>query len=213
MAILLLVASCFAAMSRRAAMKELRLSGTFDQKKLKSAYRTRSMATHPDKGGSTEAFLRVSEAYEVLSSGGGTGGSFSFTDTQRKFKEEDMSDEERVRLQAQMEAAMAEAMRRAEDMLVSVLEAMEGSEDVVASAIDAMLGSSSWSPGKWMLKSVLKSVGSMVKPLIEQAMESESTTVTINGRTMSGKEASRAFREWRHTLKQRADQRIGKGEL
>eukprot|EP01065_Artemidia_motanka_P030148 TRINITY_DN36159_c0_g1_i1.p2 TRINITY_DN36159_c0_g1~~TRINITY_DN36159_c0_g1_i1.p2 ORF type:complete len:197 (+),score=74.81 TRINITY_DN36159_c0_g1_i1:91-681(+) len=34
---------------------------------IRKAYRARSMETHPDQGGSKEAFIEVSEAYKILS--------------------------------------------------------------------------------------------------------------------------------------------------
>ena len=67
----LLSASAEARISRAAALNELGLPSSFNEKELKAAYRKRSLAAHPDKGGSTEEFIRVSEAYEVLSGGGG----------------------------------------------------------------------------------------------------------------------------------------------
>ena len=64
-------------MTKSRAMRELGLSAGYTEKDLKSAYRKRSLETHPDKGGSNEEFVKVAEAYEFLSSGGTseTGGS------------------------------------------------------------------------------------------------------------------------------------------
>ena len=67
----LLVSQAQAAMTRAEAIKELGVPRGFDEKALKAAYRKRSLEAHPDKGGSTAEFLRVSEAYEVLSGSGG----------------------------------------------------------------------------------------------------------------------------------------------
>ena len=44
-------------MSRQQALKELDLRAGYDGGDLKRAYRARAIATHPDKGGSPEAFL------------------------------------------------------------------------------------------------------------------------------------------------------------
>ena len=113
--------SCTAAlMSRSEAIKELRLPKKFDEKTLKAAYRQRSMETHPDKGGTKEAFLRVSDAYQMLSasSGGarssaarGAGARGSGAPARHTGSDHSMSEEER--------------MRHAEEMLDSVLEELE----------------------------------------------------------------------------------------
>lgn len=47
-------------------METLGLSGTYDEKDLKTAYRRASAKAHPDKGGSTEAQQKVNAAYEFL---------------------------------------------------------------------------------------------------------------------------------------------------
>ena len=66
-------------MSRYQAIRELGLvhqtsSHGITPEELKKAYRKRCMETHPDKGGSHEEFIRVSEAYEILSSSCGGAG-------------------------------------------------------------------------------------------------------------------------------------------
>eukprot|EP00316_Scyphosphaera_apsteinii_P013022 CAMPEP_0119338910 /NCGR_PEP_ID=MMETSP1333-20130426/97186_1 /TAXON_ID=418940 /ORGANISM="Scyphosphaera apsteinii, Strain RCC1455" /LENGTH=214 /DNA_ID=CAMNT_0007350333 /DNA_START=86 /DNA_END=730 /DNA_ORIENTATION=- len=190
-------------MTWQEALKELGLSGSFDERSLKTAYRERSMVTHPDKGGSTEAFLRVSEAFEVLS-GTKRAGSTSGNSRQQfstKFSD-DMSQEDRVRMQAQVEAAMAEAMYKAEMMLNTVLDELFEGEDILVAMVDKFFGPTR-NPAKWILKRSLKSLASMIQPVITQAMNSDSTMVTINGKVMSGKEASRAFEQWRGKLKAR----------
>lgn len=48
------------------ALELLGLRLPVDELALKRAYRQRSLETHPDAGGSHEAFLRVNEAYEYL---------------------------------------------------------------------------------------------------------------------------------------------------
>ena len=60
LALLLLLVACAAAMTSDEARAELQLPRRYSEKELKSAYRKRSVETHPDKGGSTEQFLRVS---------------------------------------------------------------------------------------------------------------------------------------------------------
>jgi hypothetical protein len=48
-------------------MDILNLSAGYTALELKKAYRSRSLRTHPDKGGSDEAFRAVNEAYEYVS--------------------------------------------------------------------------------------------------------------------------------------------------
>jgi DnaJ domain len=54
--------------TRREALRELGLFPNPTGPEVKAAYRKRSLATHPDKpGGSSAAFVRVSQAYEMIS--------------------------------------------------------------------------------------------------------------------------------------------------
>ena len=45
----------------------LKITFPFTKQELKSAYRRRALETHPDSGGTSEAFREVNTAYEVLS--------------------------------------------------------------------------------------------------------------------------------------------------
>merc|ERR1719362_564169 len=45
----------------------LGVAQTASQKELRSAFRQRSLETHPDKGGATEDFLLIKAAFETLS--------------------------------------------------------------------------------------------------------------------------------------------------
>ncbi|MEM1394606.1 MAG: J domain-containing protein, partial [Cyanobacteria bacterium P01_H01_bin.150] len=45
----------------------LQLKFPFTKEELKSAYRRKSLETHPDAGGTAEAFRQVNYAYQVLS--------------------------------------------------------------------------------------------------------------------------------------------------
>ena len=45
----------------------LKITFPFTKQELKSAYRKRALETHPDSGGTAEAFRRVNTAYQVLS--------------------------------------------------------------------------------------------------------------------------------------------------
>jgi len=89
------------AMTKREALKELRLNHQSpSEQEIKKAYRKRSLETHPDKGGSKEEFIRVAEAYQILtgqaqessSSGFGGGGTGGFN----------MPDEEKMRMATEM---------------------------------------------------------------------------------------------------------------
>jgi curved DNA-binding protein CbpA len=153
--VLLALVACAAAMTSGEACAELQLPRRYSEKQLKSAYRKRSLETHPDKGGSTAQFLRVSEAYELLSSasgGGGSGGgsatrgggsaqgrtrpsSSSFSSSSSSsfffsssFQEEGVSQEE--------------MMRRAEEMFDTVFEELMQSLDGggIEEIVDTMLG-------------------------------------------------------------------------
>ena len=151
--VLLALVACAAAMTSDEARAELQIPRRYSEKELKSAYRRRSVETHPDKGGTTEQFLRVSKAYELLSSasgGGGGGGrsagggdsaqgrprssssSFSSTSSSSSFSSsfgEGVSQEE--------------MMRRAEEMLDTVLDELMQSLDGggIEEIVDTMLGS------------------------------------------------------------------------
>ena len=152
--VLLALVACAAAMTSDEARAELQIPRRYSEKELKSAYRKRSVETHPDKGGTTEQFLRVSKAYELLSSasgGGGGGGSaarggdsaqgrprssssssFSSTSSSSSFSSsfgEGVSQEE--------------MMRRAEEMFDSVLDELMQKLDGggIEEMVDTMLGS------------------------------------------------------------------------
>ena len=152
--VLLALVACAAAMTSDEARAELQIPRRYSEKELKSAYRRRSVETHPDKGGTTEQFLRVSKAYELLSSasgGGGGGGrsaarggdsaqgrprssssSFSSTSSSSSFSSsfgEGVSQEE--------------MMRRAEEMFDTVLDELMQSLDGggIEEIVDTMLGS------------------------------------------------------------------------
>lgn len=43
----------------------LGIKRTATEKEIKKAYREKAMTTHPDKGGDTEEFKKLAEAYEV----------------------------------------------------------------------------------------------------------------------------------------------------
>jgi hypothetical protein len=166
------------ALTRREALKELGLQAGFTEKQLKSAYRSRSLVTHPDKaGGSNDKFVLVSEAYQVLSeeSGGGSSSSSKFSSDGGGMND-------------------AERMRQAEEMFFSMFDDLF-EQDTVSGAIDQLF--EGVKPAMWtrMLKSGLK----WVVPKLAKLMESDSATIQINGVTMTGAE----FKHMRETRQNR----------
>ena len=55
------------AFTYRSYLELLRVSFPFTKQELKSAYRKRALETHPDSGGTAEAFREVHTAYQILS--------------------------------------------------------------------------------------------------------------------------------------------------
>ena len=173
-----------AAMHTKDAIKELGLPAKFNQKDLKAAYRKKSLTCHPDKGGSTEAFLRVAEAYETLSGGSSRPSSFSGRPSSSR------SSGSGVGIDPE---DLQEAMRKAEEMFDKVFEDFfeKGFESTDA-LVDNMFGDAK-GPAKWLLKKVVKKIANAVGPALVSAFESEGTTINFNGMKMSGEE----FKEWR----------------
>lgn len=53
-------------LTKQEALQLLSITPPYDEKQLKSAYRKAALLHHPDKGGSKETFIKVSDAYELL---------------------------------------------------------------------------------------------------------------------------------------------------
>ena len=53
-------------MTRDEALKILGLDGGSDAVQIKAAYRKLALRHHPDKGGNAESFIRIKQAYEIL---------------------------------------------------------------------------------------------------------------------------------------------------
>ena len=160
------------------AIEELRLRKTFTQQELRAAYRQRSLETHPDKaGGSKEAFLRVSEAYQLLSEPSAAEQSSSSSSGFH----DGMSD--------------AERMRMAEEMFFDTFGDLFD-EDKVGAAIDAYF--ERFEPTFWirLLKPCLK----WALPKMVGLMEGDNTVVSLNGVRLTGKE----FKEMRAQHRNRA---------
>jgi len=153
---------------------------------LKAAYRKRSLETHPDKaGGSNEAFVRVSEAYQVLSASTddekdeNTAGGTQFN-RRSDANDDGMSD--------------AERLRQAEDMFFDMFGDLFD-KDTVGATIDDWFRNVK--PTVWirMLKFVLK----VLVPKLASLLESDAATLHINGVTLTGKE----FGEMREARRRR----------
>ena len=142
LALLLLLVACAAAMTSGEARAELQLPRRYSEKELKSAYRKRSVETHPDKGGSTEQFLRVSEAYELLSSALGGGGGASATRGSGSAQGRPHSSSFSFSSSFGEGVSQEEMMRRAEEMFDTVLdELMQGLDGGgIGDVVETMLG-------------------------------------------------------------------------
>lgn len=194
-----LVASAAARLSRAQAAKELGVQAGADEKELKSAYRKRSLQSHPDKGGSTEEFLRVSEAFEVLSGstrkrsggrgGGGRGGSAADQD---------------------------EAMRQAEEMMDQVMNEMFEMMEKVGSGgtddlVESFMGNSTgfFSPFWWATKKVVKYVARTAAGAVVEALEGDGVEFNINGETMN----SADFKSWRDSRRNKVSRDTGSAKV
>mmetsp|Transcript_24458 Transcript_24458/g.37677 ORF Transcript_24458/g.37677 Transcript_24458/m.37677 type:complete len:210 (-) Transcript_24458:1295-1924(-) len=175
-----LVCPCLA-MTRSEALKELRVKSGFTDKELKSAYRKRSLETHPDKGGSNEEFVKVAEAYEVLSSGGSGHKFSSGTDGGGPRRSDD------------------ERMKEAEDMFFQMFEDFfeHQASDVY---IDKLFGDPrQLSLSKRLVKSTFKWFAKVAVNKLGDLLENDSVTINVDGQTMSGAD----FKAWREKMRKR----------
>lgn len=171
-------------MTRAAALKELGLqpNAKYSDKEIKNAYRKRSLETHPDKGGSSEQFVRVAEAYELLQGGNGKT-SFQFSG----------------------ESGSEEKMQQAEDMFFDMFEEYFETGQAVDILIDKLFGQDS--ELSWTQRQFKRTITRIGRSLLQKAaaflMESDSLTININGQAMT----SADLREWREKMRSRRDQR------
>jgi hypothetical protein len=179
--LLFIVSPAMAVMSRSEARKELRLkTPKFTEKELKAAYRTRSLETHPDKGGSDEEFVKVAEAYEVLSEGGGeAGGGYTFTG----------------------ENGEEGRMRQAEDMFFEMFDEYFNGDaaDFFIDKIFAKQPQEVWLMKAW--KSSMKWVARLVISKIMSLLEDDTVMINVNGQSMSGAD----FKAWRERSRTKRD--------
>ena len=187
--LLVLCSVVAAAMSRADATRLLGLRGSFDEKELKSAYRKKSLAAHPDKGGTTEEFVRVAEAYEVLSGGGSGGGSFG---SRSRAGPSDGTGAHSMNADE-----LQDMMRRAEEIFDSVFDEFfsRGVDGGAEALVDQMFGDAR-GPFSWLLKKGLKKAAKAIGPALVSAFESDAVTINLNGMQYSGRE----FKEWRERV-------------
>jgi hypothetical protein len=179
-----LLCPCVSIMTRSDAMKELGIKDAqFTEKDLKSAYRKRSMETHPDKGGSSDEFVRVADAYETLLGGGGSS-TFSGSDG----------------------ASSEDAMKHAEDMFFDMFEEfMDG--QIVDVLVDKFFGDPAdltW--GQKRTASVIKFFARGLITQLENVIMSDAVTINVNGVPMTGAD----MKKWREKMRKRKQAVKGK---
>ena len=194
-------------MTRSEARKELGLSSRSSKSSekdiIKAAYRKRSLETHPDKGGNSEDFIRVAQAYEVLTTknnnkDGGMGSGDSSSDGETSTST--MSKEEQLQW--------------AEDQFFKLFDDVMDEPGAAADAVVDWLfpkddktthTNSSWATRqtqamtKWFIRKAMK--------WIQSLLESENTTIQMEGgRVMTGAE----FKQMRVKSRERREGRIAK---
>ena len=174
-------------MSRREALKELQISSPFTPKELRTAYRQRSLETHPDKpGGSEQSFLRVAAAYSLLGDSNGSSQGTRFNTAENS----------------------EEAMRAAEEMFGSVMDEFAAMDDNSAEKlVDAMIGETSGIMG-WFLKKAVTGVAKAVLPAVVGVLESDGVSIDIDGQQYKGSD----FKQWRKERKAKVTERASHSE-
>ena len=157
------------ALTQRDAMTILNVRPGFSEQELKKAYREQSLIAHPDKGGSSDQFVRVAAAFELLSG----------NKSSRSPKE--VSQEEMFR--------HAEAMF---DQVFDEFHEMDG-DKLAKMMIDQIFDQNKKSWGQWIGKKLVFFFVPRIHRLFMSALESENADITINGHAMSGAE----FKTWR----------------
>eukprot|EP00746_Dinoflagellata_sp_MGD_P022660 gnl/MRDRNA2_/MRDRNA2_153031_c0_seq1.p1 gnl/MRDRNA2_/MRDRNA2_153031_c0~~gnl/MRDRNA2_/MRDRNA2_153031_c0_seq1.p1 ORF type:complete len:209 (-),score=51.20 gnl/MRDRNA2_/MRDRNA2_153031_c0_seq1:132-758(-) len=175
--LLLPIPCCVAGMTSMEARKELQLPDTYSEKELRSAYRKRAAETHPDKGGSTAEFLKVSEAYELLSSmkSGKHKSSFGMG-----------KNEEELMRHAEMmfDFVMNEL---GEDLDTEVDNFNELIMDDINDSIEEYLGETGWK--QWIVKGMVKFLSNGFFSVMGKMMiESEDMQVNISGQQVNAAE-------------------------
>mmetsp|Transcript_5906 Transcript_5906/g.9825 ORF Transcript_5906/g.9825 Transcript_5906/m.9825 type:complete len:221 (-) Transcript_5906:890-1552(-) len=181
--LLTLPGGVMALMSRTKALQELGLASSnknnkYTDKDLKSAYRKRSLETHPDKGGTSEEFIRVAQAYEFLTNKGGASSSFDGESST-------MSPEDQ--------------MKWAEEMFDHFADMLDDTDATADAMVDWLFDPSragtrdiksqqqlSW--GARRAKGIVRWIARRSMKLIMSMLESDNVTINIQGKEMSGKE-------------------------
>jgi hypothetical protein len=194
--LLLGLPSC-GAMSRAAALKQLGLVEGFSPEELRAAYRITSLTAHPDKGGTTAAFIRVARAYELLSK---EASSSSSSSSSSSFDFDGSFDE----------AAMQALFKQAEQMFEGAIDellAMDG--DGAAAMVDKLFEKRT-GVVSWLIKSGLKAGARWLVPKVQQTIESENTVLEVGGHKFTGAE----FKAWRdgRQRRQKAEERMRNGK-
>jgi len=186
-----------AIMSRQEARKELRLPsrGTVNEKELTKAYRTRSLETHPDKGGSNEAFVRVAEAYDVLSSSSSDSGSGSGSGSDWSGGEDQAGG-----------FASEFAFGKAEDMFFDMFDewfTADAADNFIDKQFETYLKQDSNHQSLRLLKQALKMAASFIIPKVMNFLQDDKSVINIdiNGQkqTLSGKD----FKAWKERCERR----------
>mmetsp|Transcript_24539 Transcript_24539/g.62727 ORF Transcript_24539/g.62727 Transcript_24539/m.62727 type:complete len:225 (+) Transcript_24539:89-763(+) len=170
-------AAASARMSRAEALRVLGVAKGASETEVKSAYRAKSLETHPDKGGDQASFIRVAQAYETLrknESGGADSEGFGF--------HEGMSEDE--------------MMHRASDMFEQVIKGLDilSDGDKASEMLDALLFKDEDGndmhlglTGRWFRWGFKKVVASFA-PWLLTLLTSDNAQINIGGETMSGAE-------------------------
>lgn len=173
LALLVLCAAVAAAGVAFDPYKTLGINRDATEAEIKKAYRRASMQAHPDKGGSKEAFIAVSEAYQVLSDPG-------------KRREYD-------RTGSAPKGHRTQSFDEAEAMLKKFLDELEeiiSDEGKLDSSIDSVLsqvGNADTADQSWMewgMKSAAKKGLKWLAPAFLQGVKDGNIDIKFNGQEM-----------------------------
>ena len=203
------------AMTKYEALRELGLQSDASAADIKKAYRKWSLATHPDKGGSSEDFVRVAEAYQVLTDNNGgntTGGSAADT----------MSDEEKMKMAETLffelfDEFLVHTDATADKLVDWILDQFDNASDMKKVKEERRRTAYRYQPGSSKrkktandqtprkdstLQSIFRWFVRKAIRFIQSFLENDKTVIIVNGQKMTGADLRR-FRE-------KAQQRIKK---
>jgi curved DNA-binding protein CbpA len=174
-------------MTRSKALQELGLSPTSSSSKhsakdLKAAYRKRSLETHPDKGGTPEAFIRVAQAYEFLTDKKDPGAQDP-ADGAGGFSSSTMSPEEQMKWAEEMFDHFADLLddtdATADAMVDWLFDSLPGAGGTDTKQL-------SW--GARRAKSVVQFIARRSMRFFMSMLEGDNVTINIQGQQMTGKQ-------------------------